>query len=202
MPLPSTSRENSGATATRKSYFLPYHAAISPISVVDSYARQFTCDYHKSRICRILGITILKVLNRETIVASVLILDDEDLMREAIRMALEEDAYEIQEAENGLVGLELCRKNPVDVVITDLIMPVKDGIETIRDLRREFPDIKIIALSGRGGTSMTANLQRALRTGADLTIAKPCEPHEIREAVRKVLAGEAHYGDQSDDDSV
>ncbi len=70
--------------------------------------------------------------------------------------------------------------------MTDLIMPQKDGIETIRDLRREFPNVKIVAVSGRGGIQINANLTRAKQVGADMTILKPCEPAEIRDAVRSL----------------
>ena len=118
--------------------------------------------------------------------ARVLILDDEEAMREALRMVLEEDGHEVDEASNGVTGLELFRKRPSEVVVTDLIMPKKDGIETIRDLRREFPMVKIVALSGRGGIQINANLARAKQVGADITILKPCEPAEIRDAVRSL----------------
>lgn len=118
--------------------------------------------------------------------ARILILDDEEAMREVTRMVLEEDGHEVEEASNGVAGLEMFRARPADVVLTDLIMPQKDGIETIRDLRREFPDVKIVAISGRGGTGVNANLERARRIGADLTIQKPCEPRDIREAVRSL----------------
>lgn len=118
--------------------------------------------------------------------ARVLILDDEEAMRDAIRMVLEEDGHEVAEASNGVTGLEMFRERPSDVVVTDLIMPKKDGIETIRDLRREFPSVKIVALSGRGGIQINANLTRAKQVGADITILKPCEPGEIRDAVRSL----------------
>ncbi len=119
--------------------------------------------------------------------ASILILDDEEAMREALRMVLEEDGHEVSEASDGISGIALYREQPTDIVVTDLIMPQKDGIETIRDLRREFPRLKIIALSGRGGTAINANLERAKRVGADVTILKPCEPEEIREAIRDLM---------------
>ena len=118
--------------------------------------------------------------------ARVLILDDEEAVREVIRMVLEEDGHEVAEASNGVTGLEMFRAQPVDVVVTDLIMPKKDGIETIRDLRREFPNVKIVALSGRGGIQINANLARAKQVGADITILKPCEPCEILDAVRSL----------------
>lgn len=122
--------------------------------------------------------------------ARVLILDDEEAMREAMRMVLEEDGHEVTEASNGVTGLEMFRAQPADVVVTDLIMPQKDGIETIRDLRREFPSVKILAVSGRGGIQINANLARAKRVGADMTILKPCEPAEIRDAIRSLTGSD------------
>lgn len=119
--------------------------------------------------------------------ARVLIMDDEEPMRDVMRTILEEDGHDVQEAANGAVGLDMYRAQPADVVVTDLIMPEKDGIETIRDLRREFPNVKIIAISGRGGVGIKANLERARLIGADVAIQKPCGPSEIRDAVR-VLA--------------
>lgn len=119
--------------------------------------------------------------------ARVLIVDDEDALREALRLALEQDGHEVFEATDGDSGTRLFKDKGVDLVITDLIMPRKEGIETIRDMRRERGDIKIIALSGRGGVSMNANLERARHVGADVAIQKPCELEEIREAVKTLL---------------
>ncbi len=118
-------------------------------------------------------------------------------MREVTRMILEEDGHEVQEASNGVTGLEMFRAQPADVVVTDLIMPQKDGIETIRDLRREFPDVKIVAVSGRGGVAINANLERARLIGADVTIQKPCEPSDIRDAVRSLTQPEAQKSNNS-----
>ena len=121
--------------------------------------------------------------------ARILIMDDEEHMRDALRSALERDGHEVRDAPDGIVGTQMFRDEPADVVITDLIMPRKDGIETIRDFRREFPGVKILALSGRGGIHVRANLERALQVGADLTLAKPCEPDDIRKAVRVLSDG-------------
>jgi DNA-binding response OmpR family regulator len=120
----------------------------------------------------------------------ILIVDDEELMREAVRIALEQDGHEVVEAENGDACLRLFSKERPDVVITDLIMPHKEGIETIRDLRRNYPDSKIVALSGRGGIALNANLERARRVGADATLLKPCDFDELRETVRDLVSEE------------
>ncbi len=66
-------------------------------------------------------------------------------------------------------------------------MPQKEGIETIRELRKCCPAVKIIALSGRGGVAINANLERARRVGANVAIQKPCRLEEVREAVRELL---------------
>lgn len=119
--------------------------------------------------------------------ARVLIVDDEDTMREALRLALERDGHEVYEAPDGDSGTRVFRDKRADLVITDLIMPQKEGIETIRELRRRFPDVKIIALSGRGGVALNANLEHARRVGADVAIQKPCQMEEVRDAVRELL---------------
>ena len=120
--------------------------------------------------------------------AHVLVVDDEELMREAVRIALEQDGHEVSEAENGSVALRAFANQKPDVVITDLIMPRKEGIETIRDLRKKYPDAKIIALSGRGGIALNANLERALMVGADAALLKPCDFEELRSTVRELTS--------------
>ncbi len=120
--------------------------------------------------------------------ARVLVVDDEELMREAVRFALEQDGHEILEAENGQMALRLFEEKHPDVLITDLIMPQKEGIETIRVLRKRHPGAKILALSGRGGITLNANLERARQVGADAALLKPCNSDEIREAVRSLIS--------------
>lgn len=123
--------------------------------------------------------------------ARILIVDDEELMREAVRVALEQDGHECHEAENGQMGLLMFEEKRPDIVITDLIMPQKEGIETIRVLRKRHPDAKIVALSGRGGITLNANLERARQVGANATLLKPCNSDEIREAVRALISESA-----------
>jgi DNA-binding response OmpR family regulator len=121
----------------------------------------------------------------------VLIVDDEELLREAVRLALEQDGHEAIEAEDGFAALRLFGEHQPDVVVTDLIMPQKEGIETIRDLRKRYPHAKIIALSGRGGISLNANLERARMVGADAALLKPCDFDELRETVRGLMSGKS-----------
>ena len=121
--------------------------------------------------------------------ARILVLDDEDHMREAVRLALERDGHEVSEVADGATALSLFRDQRMDIVITDLVMPHKDGAEVIRDIRKLSSTVKIIALSGRGGICIKANLDRALMTGADRALMKPCDFDELRRTVRE-LTGE------------
>ena len=105
--------------------------------------------------------------------ARILVLDDEEHMREAVRLALERDGHDVSEAADGATGLNVVRDRHVEVVITDLIMPNMDGTEVIRDLRR-------------GGISIKANLDRALLTGADRALMKPCDFDELRRTVHEL----------------
>ena len=123
--------------------------------------------------------------------ARVLVVDDEELMREAVRFALEQDGHEVHEAENGQMGLNLFEEVQPDLVVTDLIMPQKEGIETIRVLRKRHPDAKILVLSGRGGIALNANLERARQVGADATLLKPCDFDELRDTVRSLTSPNA-----------
>ena len=80
----------------------------------------------------------------------ILIIDDEQQIRSMLRLMLEREGYEVVEAPDGIEGIRVYRRKPADLIITDLIMPNKDGIGMIIELRKEFPDVKIIAMSGGG----------------------------------------------------
>ena len=87
------------------------------------------------------------------------------------------------EADNDQSGLARLREQPADLVITDILMPVQDGTETIIIIRRDFPDVKVIAISG-GGRRMNSNyLPYAKKFGANYALAKPFAPGELLEAV-------------------
>jgi len=105
-----------------------------------------------------------------------------------LRETLEQAGHEVEEAANGKLALELHRRKPCQMVITDLIMPVKEGIETIVELRRLDPSVKIIAMSGGGVTKPGNNLAIAEKLGASMTLTKPFMQEELLKAVSKVLA--------------
>lgn len=120
--------------------------------------------------------------------ARILVIDDETEIRTLLRRVLERDGYEVTEASDGNVGARLYREKPTDLIITDIIMPEQEGIETIMELRRDFPDAKIIAVSG-GGKSMTGTdcLRLAKALGARRTFPKPLNIGEFLESVRELV---------------
>jgi len=117
----------------------------------------------------------------------ILVIDDDEGIRSLLRNLLEREGYEVMEAGNGKVGLKLLRENGADLIITDLIMPEKEGIETIRELRRDFTDVKIIAISGGGAIGPETYLQMAKSMGAHRVFGKPFQLKEISDAIRDLL---------------
>lgn len=107
--------------------------------------------------------------------ARILIIDDDELMRTVIRRTLEKAGHDVFEAGDGEEGLAAQRKISADLVITDIVMPVKEGIETIRALRELSPDLRIIAISGHGRFGKADYLWAARDFGADYTFEKPIE---------------------------
>ncbi len=104
-----------------------------------------------------------------------------------LRKILEKDGYEILEAPDGKVGSELYRKDPVDLIISDIFMPNQEGLRTIKELRQDFPDLKIIAISGGGRVKGFDYLEDAKIFGANRTLAKPFTSKEVLEAVGELL---------------
>jgi CheY-like chemotaxis protein len=124
--------------------------------------------------------------------ARILVIDDDDSVRSLQREILRSAGYEITEAANGVDGSRLFREQPFDLVITDIIMPGKEGLETIQEIRREFGDTKIIAISG-GGRSIAAQtvLPIAARLGADEIMDKPFTIGGLLSAVKRLLGTDA-----------
>jgi two-component system, chemotaxis family, chemotaxis protein CheY len=121
-------------------------------------------------------------------VASILIIDDDASIRRVLRTLLERSGYQVEEAENGAVGMAHYRSAPADLVITDLFMPDQDGIETIQQLREEFPDANILAISGGAAGRPQGTLTDAMLFGADATLAKPFSIDELKRVVAGLLA--------------
>lgn len=119
--------------------------------------------------------------------ATVLIIEDDNEVREFLESLLERAGYRTATAANGKEGVELFRTTEVDLVITDIIMPEKDGIETIMDMKRTRPTLKVIAISGGGRAEPENYLHSARLLGADRTIKKPFTNEDILEAVGTLL---------------
>ncbi|MGD9240139.1 MAG: response regulator [Desulfobacterales bacterium] len=119
--------------------------------------------------------------------ARILIIDDESQIRSMLRLMLERAGYEIAEAPDGIEGIRQYRENPADLIITDLIMPNKDGIGMIIDLKKEFPKVKIIAMSGGGVNRPEGYLDGAKKLGATRTLTKPIDREEMLKAVKETL---------------
>lgn len=119
--------------------------------------------------------------------AGILIIDDDVQILNMLRQTLECEGYDVLEASNGKQGIKLYRENPADLIITDIIMPEKDGIETILELKRDYPDVKIIAISGGGRINPEDYLDIAKKLGAHRIFAKPVERKELLNAVRDLL---------------
>lgn len=119
--------------------------------------------------------------------AKILIIDDEEIVRFTLREILESDGHEVAEASDGNKGLKTQRANPADLVITDIIMPEKEGVETIIELQKEFPQTKIIAISGGGRMKNMDFLEVAKKFGAHSVMSKPFSAKDLLAQVRDCI---------------
>jgi len=117
----------------------------------------------------------------------ILLIDDDVAVLRTLEIVLEDRGYEVVTAKDGAEGLRLFQKYHPDLVITDLIMPEKEGIETILEMRRERPDAKIIAISGGGRTHNRCFLDMAARFGAAAVLPKPFMPDELAAKIEEVM---------------
>ena len=117
----------------------------------------------------------------------VLIIDDDEQIRVLLRQMMEWAGYEVLVAENGRIAMQLHQRQPADLVITDLIMPEQEGLETISKLKKNNKNIKIIAISGGGRIGPEAYLPAARELGADRVFSKPFDVQEIVETVKELL---------------
>ena len=109
------------------------------------------------------------------------------MIRDLLVNILEREGYETITASGGKDGIKIYQENPTDLIITDLLMPEKDGIETIMELRRDFQDVKIIAMSGGGKIDPETYLEIAKTMGAIKTIEKPFNLRELLKTVQELL---------------
>lgn len=120
----------------------------------------------------------------------ILIIDDEELMRLMLIELFKSKGYEAQGASNGSEGIEILAKEHFDLILTDLVMPEKEGVETIKEIRKLYPSIKIIAMSGGGRLNGVDYLELASALGADKTFHKPFDRVELLSEIKNLLAVE------------
>lgn len=116
----------------------------------------------------------------------ILLVDDDESLRKMLRITLAKMGYHVIEAANGNEALRLCQVEIPDLVLTDLIMPEKEGLETITELRRLYPGLKIIAMSGGGRGSAVDYLKFAAKMGASRTLHKPFSNEAMVAAITEV----------------
>ncbi len=119
--------------------------------------------------------------------ARILIIDDDVHMRSMLRLMLESSDYEVVEAADGDEGLKLHKKKPADLIVTDIFMPEKDGLELIKEIGRQFLETKVIALSGGGSLVPENYLHLAKDLGAECTFKKPFASDGFLKAVNELL---------------
>ncbi|MFT5561943.1 MAG: DNA-binding NtrC family response regulator [Candidatus Azotimanducaceae bacterium] len=118
----------------------------------------------------------------------ILVIDDEKEILQLITTMLTSEGYEVVAAEDGQRGLELLQDfDDIEIVITDLIMPNKEGIETIMDMHKIRPDLKVLAMSGGGRGGISTYLSTAKNIGAGATLAKPFRKQELLDAVSGLI---------------
>lgn len=119
--------------------------------------------------------------------ARILVIDDEPSILLMIKKMLEREGYLVDTAIDGKEGLDLFEINKPDLIITDIIMPQKEGLEIILDLRKKHPGLKIIAISGGGRIHSEGYLPSAKLFGANLVFQKPLIKNEFLSAIAQLL---------------
>ncbi len=118
----------------------------------------------------------------------ILIVEDDEMLRMMLQSVLESEGYEVLIASDGEKALKKLNDGKVCVMITDIIMPFKEGVETIIECRKRWKDIKIIAMSGGGRAGVGDFLEMAKKFGADCVLKKPFQPDELISAVRQITS--------------
>jgi DNA-binding NarL/FixJ family response regulator len=123
---------------------------------------------------------------------SILLVEDHQMVREGLRFIFEEDSdFEITgEAGSGLEGLNFIRKKKVDIILTDINMPVMDGVEFMKNLKKEFPDQKVIALTMLGEAQ---HIKKMLKAGVKGYLLKNCSTSELKKAIKRIYNNETYY---------
>jgi DNA-binding response OmpR family regulator len=118
---------------------------------------------------------------------NILLVEDEVQIRAALKTALEDEGYKVEEAKDGNQAIKSFKNCLPDLVITDLVMPDKEGLQTIREMRALSPEIKIIAMSGGGRNDSKTYLKMAQSFGAAYVLDKPFSITDFLDIVNKML---------------
>lgn len=118
--------------------------------------------------------------------AHVLVVDDDVQLGTMLQKMLIRAGYEVTYAVNGHIAMKIIRTRPTNVVITDIVMPDKDGLETIQEIKRDFPEVKIIAISGGGRIGPKDYLSMAVKFGAQFAFVKPIERDTLMNALHEL----------------
>jgi len=121
-------------------------------------------------------------------VAVILVIDDDEQIRRMLKWALQKEGHDVLDTPDGREGASICRKHGVELILTDILMPHKDGLDVMMEIRSEFPGVKIVAMSGGSATMpSTGCLHLASELGANEVLAKPIAKKQLLDAVNKVL---------------
>lgn len=120
----------------------------------------------------------------------ILVIEDDDMFRNVLVQMLSKSGFDVRQAGDGNQALEVCAQFGPDLVLTDIIMPDKEGLETIQELMEIKPGIKIIAMSGGGKFGPNSYLPLAEKLGAKATLQKPFMREELLNTINSVLEGD------------
>ncbi len=120
--------------------------------------------------------------------ATILVIDDDNFMRKAMRLMIEEHGHSVIEADTGIKGEHALEFSKVDIIFTDIFMPEQDGIQTIINIKKIMPDIPIVAITSAHSESMTCHLKQAKLLGASIAYCKPITAENIHHALFTLLS--------------
>ena len=174
-------------------------AAIVDIKIAGNGRLELSIEHHRAK--RLHSVPVEpqtgtafshRVTGRERVglwrMTHVLVIDDDEQIRELLRETLERDGYEVVTASNGAEGIRLHCEHSADLIITDILMPVKEGLATIHKLRSQFPEVKIIAITGGGHYGPLSHyLGMASQIGANRVIAKPFVRRQMLDVIGELM---------------
>ena len=120
--------------------------------------------------------------------ATILVVDDDPQVCDLLQQILENEGHAVYGALNGIEGISLYRRHRPELVLLDILMPEKEGLETIRDLRKEFPNVMIIAMSAASESAKINLLELASRLGAQYRLNKPFQLKDVIDLVNTALS--------------